>query len=217
MLDNVNVADYIKSLKAAIKQFKTKITKHLNSNRMYQFPVADVDRIAAYRALDVDFKLYCADLLQHAKMNKRAFAAASNIGKKLLADIHCLIRSPYDVVVCDKGYGIEAALHRDVQLNCYRILEGAHYKTEHREEAAIQRQIYVATLKVYDQIRDEHPAYRISASTRCRRSSRYIKYIKRTWTGSGGRTENLIHLSFMFIVNVSSLRAHDVYLSEAEA
>ena len=147
VLDSTNVSKYISSLKAAVKQFKTKITKRIRSNRFRAFdPISDELRIAAYDALDVDFATYCQDIHLNAQARRREMHARLNINKATMANIRILINGPFDIVVCDKGYGVEVTRSSEVRLNCYRILEGEHYETETRTELDIQFKVYSATV-----------------------------------------------------------------------
>ena len=177
VIDHLDLKHYLATVRAAVGPFKTRITKYINSRADFRAAIPAHDRQAAYARFDRALKRCFRNIHAAAVRNKRRNHANKNLTKSRLDAMKQFLRSPLQIIACDKNYGLEVARSVDVRENCLRILDQPHYRTETRSAGAIQLDIHQRVLRAMNQIQDKLPGWRISERKGYKRS--YHALIKR--------------------------------------
>lgn len=162
VIDHLNLKHYLATIRAAVGPFKTRITKYINSRSDFRDAIPAHDRQAAYARFDRALKDCFRNIHAAAVRNKRRNHANKNLTNTRLDAMKQFLRSPLQIIACDKNYGLEVARSVDVRENCLRILEQSHYRTETRSAKAIQLDIHRRILRCMNTIQDSYPGWRIS-------------------------------------------------------
>ena len=147
VIDSIDIDACIRILKVSIKNYKTKITKYINNNYRIKSKIDDDFRRAAYANFDAKFEIYCLNLRAHAQEHRAEFQDRTNLSSRTRAAINVFLHSPYQLIVADKGYGLE-------------VMRKSEVKLTHRETALLSRTAFGVP----------DPTHRTSEHARCRRA-----------------------------------------------